>query len=253
MSIRRRVSALRTRFRQRPRRIPWGRALLAASLVWVVVDILMLPPGDEFRRQNPQTTALIEARREEAAEQGKTFSVSLRWVSLKELPPHLIKAVIVSEDASFYDHQGFDFGEMFHAMSAALRTFSFPRGASTITQQLAKNLYLLESRNPLRKLREAVITLKIERALSKVRILEIYLNIIELGPQIFGVDAAARHYFGSSASALSEGQSAFLAAIIPNPRTVYNPKVHPERVRKRSAIIEKRMRRSIVPLMKAGP
>jgi monofunctional biosynthetic peptidoglycan transglycosylase len=212
--------------------------------VYVLLDLLMLPPGDDYLLKDPNTTALIEARRDEALEEGVPFAPSQRWIALGRLPRSLSKAVLIAEDASFYDHNGFDFSEMGNAVKTALQTFSFPRGASTITQQLAKNLYLSESRNPLRKLREAVITVKLENSLSKARILELYLNVIELGPQTFGVEAAAQKYFGISARDLSESQSAFLAAVIPNPRTVFNPKLHPERVRKRTSLILRRMQRS---------
>jgi monofunctional biosynthetic peptidoglycan transglycosylase len=222
----------------------WLRIGVGVLLVYVALDLLMLPRGDEFLVKNPISTALIEARRDEAAARGAPFAPAQRWVALKHLPPSLSKAILVSEDASFSDHSGFDFSEIGNAVTTALKTASFPRGASTISQQLAKNLYLTESRSPLRKLREAVLTLKLERSLSKARILEIYLNIIELGPQIFGVEAASQKYFGISARDLNESQSAFLAAIIPNPRTVFNPKLHPERVRKRTSSILRRMQRS---------
>jgi len=139
-----------------------------------------------------------------------------RFVPLEELPPYLTKAVLVSEDAGFYGHPGFDFQEMKNSIVSAAEGERF-RGASTLTQQLAKNLFLSREKTYVRKVREAWLTLMLEACLPKARLLEIYLNIIEWGPGVYGVGEAAQHYFGVDARALSVKQAAFLATIIPNP------------------------------------
>ncbi len=205
-----------------------------------ILDLGTLPDGSEFVGKNPSSTALINSR---ALERTPPLKTELRWRALSQISPSLQKAVIISEDMNFYSHAGFDWAEVQSALSQALRHLSFPRGASTITQQLVKNLYLSESKNPWRKVREAVITSQMESHLSKSRILELYLNVIEWGDGIYGAEAAAQHYFSSSARSLSNEQAAFLAAIIPNPRSTFNPKLHPTRVEKRTQFILKRMQR----------
>jgi monofunctional biosynthetic peptidoglycan transglycosylase len=142
--------------------------------------------------------------------------VDWRWVAIDRISPEVQKAVVVAEDISFFNHDGFDRGELMVALREAVRGDRI-RGASTITQQLAKNLWLSPSKSPLRKLREALITRRLERHLSKLRILEIYLNVVELGPGLFGVEAAARHYFDLRASELDDEQAALLAASLPRP------------------------------------
>ena len=131
---------------------------------------------------------------------------------------HIKKAVLVSEDAGFYSHKGVDVTELKAAFKKDLETLSFSRGGSTITMQLAKNLYLSPSKNPLRKLKEIIIAHQLENALSKRRIFEVYLNVVELGRNIYGVEAAAQHYFGKSAGAVDLVEAATLAALLPSPR-----------------------------------
>jgi monofunctional biosynthetic peptidoglycan transglycosylase len=133
------------------------------------------------------------------------------------ISPHLKRAVVVAEDIDFFSHRGFAPGELWRAVRDAVATRRFPRGASTLTQQLAKNLWLSPSRTPLRKLREAILTRQLEAHLEKRRILEIYLNVAEFGPGVYGAEAAARRYFGKPAAALGEYQAAALAAGLPNP------------------------------------
>ena len=148
--------------------------------------------------------------------------------------------MIVTEDAAFFDHDGIDLAEVKASMERNWEEGRFTRGASTITQQLAKNLYLSPSRNPLRKLREVFITRRLEASLSKRRILEIYLNVIEWGDGIFGVDAAARIYFGKTAATLSREEAALLAGAIINPR-VHNPGKPTRRLLRRQQIVLRRM------------
>jgi monofunctional glycosyltransferase len=219
----------------------WHYLALLGAVLLLVIYYSLLPNGAEFRSENPKTTSLIQARAAAAYESKKAFNPTLRWVAFSKISPNLIKSIIVAEDSRFYEHHGLDFGEIWNAITDAIVGFHFPRGASTITQQLAKNLYLSESKNPLRKLSEAIIATKLEHNLSKQRILELYLNLIEWGEGTFGVEAAAQRYFGQNAEDLSDGQAAFLAAIIPGPRRAFNPDTHPRRVLSRKALIERRV------------
>ena len=201
---------------------------------------LTLPDVRGLARTNPTTTAFMELRKEEAAQDGRTLAIRHRWVPYTQISADLRRAVIVTEDAAFFDHDGIDLAEVKASMERNWEEGRFTRGASTITQQLAKNLYLSPSRNPLRKLREVFITRRLEASLSKRRILEIYLNVIEWGDGIFGVDAAARLYFGKTAATLSREEAALLAGAIINPR-VHNPGKPTRRLLRRQQIVLRRM------------
>lgn len=203
-----------------------------------VFYILYLPDVRSLKSASPKASALIEDRQNTGS---VPQNFTLEWTPLSKISPSLQRAVIVAEDGNFYRHRGVDYAELMNALQDAWMNLSFPRGASTITQQLAKNLYLSESYNPLRKIKEILIAKRLERQLGKKRILELYLNVIEWGEGIFGITAASRHYFGIQPNALSESQSAFLAAIIPNPRTTFNPSQHPKRVERRKQLILRRM------------
>ncbi len=200
-----------------------------------------------LRRTNPGMTALMRERAQQARAQGKMPRRVQIWIPYERISPHLVRAVLAGEDPRFFVHHGFDWDQIREALRENLEEGEIVRGASTITQQLAKNLFLSTARNPLRKLHEAVITVELEMVLGKRRILELYLNVIEWGDGIYGVEAAARHYFGLSAAALTPEQAAFLAAIIPNPRETYNPAKYPQRVERRRRIIQRRMRWVILP------
>jgi len=201
---------------------------------------LTLPDVRGLARTNPTTTAFMELRKEEAAQDGRTLAIRHRWVPYAQISADLRRAVIVTEDAAFFDHDGIDLNEVKASMERNWDEGRFSRGASTITQQLAKNLYLSPSRNPLRKLREVFITRRLEASLTKRRILEIYLNVIEWGDGIFGVDAAARIYFGKTAATLSREEAALLAGAIINPR-VHNPGKPTRRLLRRQQIVLRRM------------
>ncbi len=179
-------------------------------------------------------------RRAEAHDAGKSFTVRRRWVPYNRISNHLKRAVIAAEDGAFFEHEGLDYEQIRESFETSLEDGGPMRGASTITQQLAKNLYLSPSRNPVRKLRELIITRRLEAALSKRRILEIYLNSIEWGDGIFGCDAAARAYFRKSAAELSARDAALLAGAIINPR-VHNPGKPTRRLLRRQQIILRRM------------
>ncbi len=212
----------------------------AASLFFL--QYLALPNNSlqSLRRNNPQKTAMMEQRAEEAVSSGKEFSIDQKWVPLSRISKHLINAVIVSEDGMFYEHEGVDWYELEESIKKNLEKGKVARGGSTISQQLTKNLYLSTSKDPIRKLKELIITLRMERTLSKRRILEIYLNVIEWGNGVFGAEAAAKKYFGKSASLLTREEAAQMAAVIPSPRK-HQPNVMSLYVARRSSIILSRM------------
>ena len=166
---------------------------------------------------NPATTAFIEARRAALPEKAKG-QIAQRWVPYERISAHLKRAIVAAEDGKFLDHEGFDWQAIQQAHEKNLKLGRLVAGGSTISQQLAKNLFLSGARTPWRKAQEAVITVMLEKTMGKRRILEIYLNVIEWGNGVFGAEAAARHYFGVSASQLSADQAARLASMVPNPR-----------------------------------
>jgi monofunctional biosynthetic peptidoglycan transglycosylase len=178
-----------------------------------------LPNVAELKQRNPKVTALMELREEEYQKKNLRAPRRQIWVGYGAISEHLKKAVLMSEDAAFFSHKGVDLNELKAALKKDWETLSFARGGSTITMQLAKNLYLTPSKNPLRKFKEIVIAHQLEQALDKRRIFEIYLNVVEWGRNIYGVEAAARHYFAVSAANLDPLQAATLAALLPSPRS----------------------------------
>ena len=181
-----------------------------------------MPNISALRTTNPTVTALMEARQARAKAQGHTIERHWIWVPLSRISPYLRQAVVTAEDASFFTHEGFDWEGIKDAALYNLEAGELKRGGSTITQQLAKNLYLSSERSLLRKARETLITRSLEQHLTKERILELYLNIAEWGKDIYGAEAAARHHFKKSAHTLSSDEAAWLAAILPSPRR-YDP------------------------------
>jgi monofunctional biosynthetic peptidoglycan transglycosylase len=218
-------------------------------------EAIMLIRISRLRTENPVTTSMIEARANEAQSHGQEPKREQLWVNLDRISPNLQRAVLAGEDTNFTTHHGFDYQALQKAWDDALRDAAreakkegenddwlptlpdFKRGASTISQQLAKNLYLSSQRSFFRKGEEAILTVFLERTLTKRRILELYLNVIEWGDGIYGAEAAAQHYFHKPASALSANEAAFLSAMIPNPRTVFNSQLNPRRVARRQRII----------------
>jgi len=192
-------------------------AVAATFLSPIGYATLYAPDVDPLRHENPGLTALQKQRAEEAVAAGRAFRMDQRWVPLGEISEHLVNAVIVSEDATFWTHGGFDFHEIGESIKKNWRERRLARGASTITQQLAKNLFFGTEKSWRRKLLEAIATYRLERKLSKRRILEIYLNVIEWGPGVYGAEAAAQHHFGLAAKDLKPHQAALLAASIPSP------------------------------------
>ncbi|GMV49063.1 monofunctional biosynthetic peptidoglycan transglycosylase [Nitrospirales bacterium NOB] len=184
-----------------------------------------LPDVAALAQRHPTETALMEARRAQAKEQGRSLRIQYMWMPLSRIAPSLQRAVVAAEDASFFAHEGFDWEGIKDAALYNLEVGEFKRGGSTITQQLAKNLYLSSERSLLRKAREALITRALEHRLTKERILELYLNVAEWGQGVFGAEAAARHHFGKPAKELTVEEAALLAAILPSPRR-YDPIRH---------------------------
>jgi monofunctional biosynthetic peptidoglycan transglycosylase len=171
-----------------------------------------------WKEHNPASTAFMDARLDELRESRPDAQLRQQWVPYARISVHLKRALIAAEDSKFLDHEGFDWDGIQQAYEKNLKKGRIVAGGSTISQQLAKNLFLSGSRNPLRKVEEALITVMLENTLSKRRILEIYLNVIEWGNGVFGTEAAARHYYGTSAASLSAAQAARLASMVPNPR-----------------------------------
>jgi monofunctional glycosyltransferase len=184
--------------------------------------LLAMPNVSALRATNPTVTALMEARQAQAEAQGHTIGRHWIWVPLSRISPYLRQAVVAAEDASFFTHEGFDWEGIKDAALYNLEAGELKRGGSTITQQLAKNLYLSSERSLLRKARETLITRSLEQHLTKERILELYLNIAEWGKGVYGAEAAARHHFKKSARNLTSDEAAWLAAILPSPRR-YDP------------------------------
>ena len=206
----------------------WRRRAGLAAIVLASTLVLLLlftwvtwPDVASLRSENPSTTAFIEMYRDARRDAGESDAVAWQPVSYDRIAVNLKRAVVASEDTEFFFHDGFSTHEMKEALKKAIREGEAPRGASTITQQLAKNLWLTPSRTLTRKFREAILTRQLEKQLSKDRILDLYLNVVEFGPGIYGAEAASLHYFGLPASGLSPRQGAMLAAGLPRKR--WNP------------------------------
>lgn len=209
-----------------------------------IIDIgryFIYPNVSDLLETNPVPTAFMEYRQAEWAEQNRDMQITQKWVSMSQISPNVIKAVLIGEDDKFWNHDGFDVKGMEQALEKTLKKGKVA-GGSTISQQLSKNLYLSPSKNPVRKIKEAIITWRIEKTLSKRRILEIYLNVAEWGDGIFGIEAAARHYYHKSAKSLSGLEAAHLAAVLPNP-IKYDPTGNQKYVQNRSRIIYKILKR----------
>jgi monofunctional biosynthetic peptidoglycan transglycosylase len=206
------------------------------GLVVVAAGALLasLPDVKALAKAPPKSTAFIDLRRAQAAEAKRRFALRWVWRPLAEISPHLRHAVVITEDAKFWDHEGVDWDAVEAAAERNWEKGRFALGGSTITQQLAKNLYLSPSKNPVRKLRELLIARRLEAELSKERLLELYLNVVEWGDGIFGAEAAARFWFGRPARELNPTEAARLALALPNPRQ-RSPKVRSSYLDRRAA------------------
>jgi monofunctional glycosyltransferase len=196
--------------------------LLVAALSSNIAFYLVYPDVSRLKREAPEKTAFMAYRERQWEQAGIRRQIRQVWMPLAGISPYVVKAVIIAEDDKFWSHEGFDFEAIQKAIEKDLRKKRFRVGGSTISQQLAKNLYLTPAKNPVRKLKEAILTWRLERQLSKRRIIELYLNVAEWGDGIFGIEAAARHYFGKGAGALTAREAAALAVVLPAPLR-YNP------------------------------
>jgi monofunctional biosynthetic peptidoglycan transglycosylase len=211
-------------------------------VVWLLWEWATFPNTAALASENPATTAFMEQRKQELRAAGMSDALLYTFVRYDRISPYLRRAVLVAEDNDFYEHQGVDVKAMKEAIQRDWQRRKITHGGSTITQQLAKNLYLSPSRNPLRKVKEYFLARSLERNLSKKRILELYLNVVEMGERVYGAEAASRFYFQRSAASLSPQQAALLAGCLPNPR-VMNPGAPNKRLRWRQRMILSRMRR----------
>jgi len=207
---------------------------------WGAWEALTWPDVRSLARRPPTTTAFIERWRAAQREAGRDDRVDRRWVPYAAIAPSLKVAVLVAEDVNFFSHDGFDRGEIRKALGQAIEDHDVPRGASTITQQLAKNLWLSPSRDPFRKAREAILAWQLERALGKRRILELYLNVVEFGPGAWGAESASRRYFGVAAADLGDDEAARLAAALPSP-TTWHPGSSSGAARRHADTVRRRM------------
>ncbi len=221
-------------------------ALLLALISLTLVQFWFVAHIWQWARHNPESTAFMRARLEILREDDPAARLAHQWVPYHRISGHLKRAVVLTEDAKFMAHRGFDWEEIQKAHEANVREGEIVRGASTITQQLAKNLFLSGERAWWRKAQEAAIAAMLEVVLTKRRILEIYLNVIEWGDGVFGAEAAARHHFGVSAADLAPEQAARLAAMVPSPRS-YSPGRDTPYLAQRIAAILPRMNTVSVP------
>jgi monofunctional biosynthetic peptidoglycan transglycosylase len=231
--------------RQRPSWLFVGRVVtggLAVLFACAAYSWVTLPDVRALKAGQPGRTAFMDLRAAEALAAGTTLREHRRWLPYSRISPSLKRAVLVAEDSAFWDHDGVDYGELRASLETSFEQGTAMRGASTLTQQLAKNLYLSPSRNPWRKVVELMITRRLEAELSKTRIFELYLNVVEWGDGLWGADAAARAHFGRSAAELTPAQAALMAGALINPR-VYSPARPNGRLLARQRIILGRMGR----------
>jgi monofunctional biosynthetic peptidoglycan transglycosylase len=210
--------------------------LVMLALAGFVGYYAIYPDVTKLKRVNPKKTSFIEYREREWKRKGKKVVIQKKWVPLGRISPYLAKAVLIAEDDKFWSHEGFDFDAIQKAIEKDLKAGKFKFGGSTVSQQLVKNLYLSPSKSPVRKIEEAIITWRVEKSLSKRRILELYLNVVEWGEGIFGIEAASLHYYGKPAAALSAEEASRLAAVLPNPLK-YKMKGESSYVEKRASLI----------------
>ncbi len=215
-------------------------ALLVLYNVWIFGHIVY------WRSHNPSVSAFMSAQLTRLQAENPDAELHHRWVAYERISPNLKRAIVASEDAKFVDHEGFDWDGIEAAFEKNLKQGRIVAGGSTISQQLAKNLFLSGKRTPWRKLEEGMITVMLEAVMDKRRIFEIYLNVIEWGDGVFGAEAASRHYFNTSANRLSAAQGARLAAMVPNPR-YYDAHRNARGLARKSNIIQRRMRYADVP------
>src|SRR5512135_1849388 len=215
------------------------RIVLALFLLLVLYQLWLFAHVCWWIKFNPATSAFMEDRLEVMQDKNPKAELKYKWVPYAKISNNLKRALIASEDAKFVDHEGFDWEGIQKAYEKNLKKGKIVAGGSTISQQLAKNLFLSTKRTPWRKGEEVIITLMLEAVMDKQRIFEIYLNVIEWGNGVFGAEAAARHYFGVSAAQLNREQAARLAAMVPNPRYYDSHREAPGMLRKTIIILDR--------------
>ena len=218
-----------------------GATILALTVLGGLLFWLTLPDVSWLKKENPRETAMMKFRSEQARQKGRKARRFWKRVPLSGISPFLIQAVLIAEDDKFFEHEGFDWASMRKALESNIEKKRIRSGGSTITQQLAKNLFLNPGQNIWRKLREAAIAMNLENELSKKRILELYLNLIEWGDDIYGAEAAARIYFRCPAAALSLSQAIRLASVLPNPHRFSATASSNRRMNRKRKIIAGRM------------
>ena len=236
-----RLRIVATEFIQLLKRSPL-KSLVILLVVIILLQIIFLPYGDvkQLKTKNPGETAFMREYADRAKKENRPFRKKQNWISIKSIPQDAVDAVVVAEDGTFWWHGGFDWFEFKESVERNFEEGRAARGASTITQQLVKNLYLSSSKNPLRKLKEWILTWYMEQQLSKSRILEIYFNVIEWGDGVYGIEAASQYYFDKPAFDLNRDECTRLAAIIPSPRK-HRADVDSKYVLRRSKLILDRM------------
>ncbi len=213
--------------------------LTGGAAIWFGLWVLSLPEISDLKKADTGLSINVK----DAGGKHKEWIVGVKnhsWVSLNQVSPHIIDAVVAAEDDAFFQHDGFDFEELKNSIKADLKKKRFARGASTITMQVARNLYLTKEKTISRKLKEAYLTYRLENTLTKNRILELYLNIAEWGPGIYGIGQASHYYFGKTPSGLDLNEAALLAVILPSPR-YFNPYTKMTKVEERQDYLLMRM------------
>ena len=223
-----------------------GRVLIAAVALILLYQMWIFARIWWWVDHNPSDSAFMSARLDVLQEKKPDAMLRHQWVRYDRISVNLKRAIVAAEDAKFVDHEGFDWEGIQKAMEKNEKKGKIVTGGSTISQQLAKNLFLSSKRTPWRKAEEALITVMLEKMMDKRRILEIYLNVIEWGESVFGCEAAARHYYGVSAASLGPEQAARLAAMVPNPR-FYDRNRNARGLMRKTGIILARMNSAEVP------
>jgi len=222
------------------------RVFLLALIALVAIQFWFLVHVWYWAGNNPESTAFMRARLEILQQDNPKARLRQQWVPYQRISGHLKRAIVAAEDAKFVNHNGFDWDGIQKAYEKNLREGEIVAGGSTITQQLAKNLFFSGERTWWRKAQEAVVAVMIETVMSKRRILEIYLNVIEWGEGVFGAEAAARHHYGTTAAGLSPEQAARLASIVPSPRR-YGPASDTAYLQRRTQTLLTRMNSAQIP------
>lgn len=233
------MSLMKTLWRFSVKIIKWALLFLIAYQLWIFAHVLA------WKWINPGETSFMSIRLEELREKNPKAELKHQWVEYAHISTHLKRAVVAAEDDRFMDHRGFDLRGIEYALKKNERRGKSVAGGSSITQQLAKNLFLSPSRSYVRKAEEAVIALMIELLWDKRRILEVYLNVVEWGNGVFGVEAAARHYYKVPSAQIGPSAAARMAVMLPNPRQY--EKAMPAWVVRHASRVQARMHRSRIP------